>query len=217
MSMHREDWDRYFQDATTWSSTHRQVVLYAAIALIAFVLGAYSCSSKAATVNIPACDTLTVTSQTASQVVLACGHTPVTPGPAPTPPSACTLPQINLSVGPAGSSTWTSGWNGGNVLVVSFVAPASGRGRLQLSNGGPPYDMRSATLSTSPCGPKMSLSNSQTPSADMQAGGTAKPYGPILLTPGVRYYWAVYNRNPDGSNSCSVGACDMRVDFSAFK
>jgi hypothetical protein len=215
MSLHEEDYKSALVKLGVWAGNNKQLVMFGAIFLIAFVLGAYSCSAKAATITFPTCDTLTVKSNVNDVITLACGHTPKPP--APPPASACTLPQLRVDVGPASSSTWTSGWNSGDVLVVSFVAPASGNGRLQLSNGGPPYDMRYATLSASPCGPAMATNNSQTPSVNMQAGGTAKPYGPVLLTPGTRYYWSVYNRNPDGSNSCNVGVCDMRVDFSAFR
>jgi hypothetical protein len=214
MSLHEEDYKSALVKIGMWASEHKSLVMYGAIFLIAFVLGAYSCSAKAATITVPGCDTLTIASQTTTQVVLTCGHSPVPPAPQP---GACTLPQIKMAVGPAASSTWTNGWNGGNVLVVSFVAPAAGKGRLQLSNGGPPYPSRSSTLSTSPCGAAMRTNISQTPSVNMQVGGTSQPWGDLVLTAGTRYYWTIYNRGPDGSNSCPSGPCDARIDFSAFK
>lgn len=59
-------------------------------------------SALAATISIPACDTLTITSQTPVEVILACGHNPPPPGVKPlrvavvplhylSPPSASTV------------------------------------------------------------------------------------------------------------------------------
>jgi hypothetical protein len=100
-----------------------------------------------------------------------------------------------------------------NVLIVQFIAPPSGSAELQLSNNGPPYAMRKASLSMTPCGPALlySVAGSQTPVVHLQVGGGG--FGVVTVTPGVTYYWSVTNRNPDGSNSCPQASCGMRIDF----
>jgi hypothetical protein len=132
--------------------------------ILATILFLLSMSAGAVTISVPACDTLSVTSQTATVVTLACGHTPTPPAP-PTASPAPSNGLLDCSVNGFYPFTQDMAWpTTQNVLVpnvsfppnyaivVKFTTPASGRARFQPTAYAPNQGVsRLYTLSTVPC------------------------------------------------------------------
>jgi hypothetical protein len=98
---------KFKEDVGTWRAwmqAHGKVTAVVVAVLVGFILGAVTCSTKAATLDIPGCDTLTVTSQTPTLITIACGHN--APNPSPSPPPS---PAADYTIPP---SLWTFGAQG---------------------------------------------------------------------------------------------------------
>lgn len=233
MSMHQEDYEKAAQNAEGWASVHRKPLLIAVAILIAFALGAFACRSKAASIDIPACDSLTIIGQTPAVVTLGCGHNPTPGGPADY--SACasagyTAHPLTMAWPLNGNTHLPTTGNFGNAdaIVVSFTTPATvGKsGVFQPAGFAPTQNTtRLYTISTKPCQFAVSAAQGgivgQSPAIHITVGTC--PYGPAcpsygqFLQPATTYYVTMVNRNGFAGtsqyNPSCAGNCPMRVDF----
>jgi hypothetical protein len=240
--MTSEEFDAKFKAGVAagkaFTDSHKRLMLFLAGVVLGFVVGAVSCSSKAATINVsgtttdvPQCSTLSATAQNqVANLAVGCGS--VTPPPPPIPPGpGCAGFQANPV-----EILWPPGHNINQplpffgpttALVVHFkVTGAVGDTALfTLGNtSGPNYNLVRASLAAIPgCNtptiypppsPVMWASVSQNPPLSMIVGVVQS--GKITVQPNTDYWVTIVNRNGyPGVNSCGNANCgtNRRIDF----